>query len=193
MQNKYLKTIKKTVIDFIEKRISSSDFLKTFNELDNNEVYESLENDGYQGLSNFVSAIQELDYINNPDTQWIVKTIDDFYAYFTNNYDYIYSKDFYKFLKFGLNKERNNPVELSFNIAVKEYLDKKITNDCLAFIANEFLNNLKYFQEEIKSNQKLRNNLNTAIRLKFNRILEDLTPEEKKLKQEIDKELKINL
>lgn len=192
MQNKYADTVKKIIVDYVEKKISLTNLIESFEDLNNNEVYTNLEQNDYKGLSNFVSAIQELSYPNNQDAQWIIETIDDFYAYFTDNYAYIYGRNFYKYLKFGLEKETNNPVELSFNMAVKDYLYKKISNDCLAFIAGEFLNNLKYFQKEISLNQKLKNNLNTALKLGFNRILEDLTPEEKEIKQEIDKELKKN-
>lgn len=190
MQNKYLDTIKKSVIDYTEKKISSSHFIEVFSGLNEKEIYKSLEKDGYLGLSNFVSAIQELDDQSTLDSQWIVKIIDNFYAYFTNNLSYIYGDTFYMYLKFGLKKENNNPIELSFKEASKDYLNKKISGDCLGFIAKEFLNNLKYFQKEISSNPKLSGILNTTSKLNFNKILEDLTPKEKKLKLEINEKLK---
>ena len=193
MQNKYVDIIKKNVVDYIENKIHLTDLIESFRSLNNEGAYESLEQNGYKGLSNFVSAIQELNYQNNQDAEWIIKTIDDFYALFINDFSYIYGRSFYKYLRFGLEKEISNPVEVSFDSAVKDYLNNKISNDCLGFIASEFLNNLKYFQEEINLNQELKDNLNTTLKLKFNRILEDLTPEESKLKQEIDKKLNLFL
>lgn len=190
MQNKYVDLIKKNVVDYIEKKISLTSLIESFRDLDNIETYKNLEQDGHQGLSNFVSAIQELNYQNNQDAPWIIKTIDDFYAFFTNDFSYVYGGSFYKYLKFGLEKQNKNPVEISFNKAIQSYIDNKISNDCLAFIANEFLNDLKYFEKEINSNQKLHNILITASKLSFNRILEDLTPEEEKLKLEINEILK---
>ena len=189
MPNKYFKIIKKTVTDYIEKRIIISDFNKVFCKLDDEKVYKSLEKNGYLGLSNFVSAVQELNDQNILESQWIISSINDFYAYFTNNFGYIYGADFYSYLKFGLEKENNNPVKLSFKKASNDYLNKKISSDCLGFIAKEFLNNLKYFQKEIKKDKKLFDILEITSKLSFNKFLEDLTPEEEKIKQEINKKL----
>lgn len=190
MQNKYFVIIKKTVIEYIERRINLNDLIEVFNKLDESEIYKNLEQDGYKGLSNFVSAIQELSYPNNPDATWIIGSIDFFYAYFTNNFSHIYGATFYKYLKFGLETQNDNPTKISFDRALVDYFDKKITHDCLGFIAKEFLNDLKYFQKEINSNPKLFVKLTTASKLSFNRILEDLTLAEKKLKQEINEKLK---
>ena len=188
-KNKYFEIINKTVVDYVEKKINLEELIEKFDKLEDVGVYKNLEKDGYIGLCNFVSAIQELSYPNNPDASWIISSIDDFYAYFTNNFSHIYGATFYKYLKFGLQTENNNPVEISFNRALSDYFDKKITHDCLGFIAKEFLNDLKYFQKEINSNPKLLAKLTTASKLSFNKILESLTPEEKKLKQEINEEL----
>ena len=190
MQNKYFEIIKTTVIDYVEKRINLGDLIEVFNKLDESEIYTNLEEDGFLGLSNFVSAIQELDYPNNSDAPWIIGYIDDFYAYFTNNFGHIYGATFYKYLKFGLEGENTNPVDISFDRALKDYFDNKITHDCLGFIAKEFLNDLIYFQKEINSNPKLFAKLTVASKLSFNRILESLIPAEEKLKQEINEKLK---
>lgn len=188
--NKYFEITKKTTIDYIEDKISALKFKETFKKLDEIKIYKDLDKSGYKGVSNYISAIAELDDQNTLESQWIVSVINDFYAYFINNYDHIYAKDFYKFLKFGLNKENKNPVELSFNKAIESYLDKKISGECLAYIANEFLINLKFFKKEISSNQRLSNILDITSKLNFNKILEDLTPKEKKLKLEINKKLR---
>lgn len=190
MTNKYFEIVKKTTVDFKERRISASEFKETFEKLDEIEVYGNLDKNGYKGIANYISYVVELDDQDTLDSQTIVNIIDLFYCFFIDNYDYIYSKDFYNFLKIGLNKENKNPVELSFNKAIESYLDKKISGECLAYIASEFLNNLKFFEKEIKGNKELFNILNTALKLNFNKILEDLTPKEKKLKIEINKKLR---
>lgn len=189
MTNKYFKIVKKTTIDYIENRINVSEFKETFKKLDEIRIYKDLDKSGYKGISNFISAIQELDDQSTLESQWIVEIINLFYSYFTNNYGYVYSKYFYKFLKIGLNKNNKNPVELSFNKAIESYLNKKISGECLAYIANEFLNNLNFFKKEIYSNQKLSNILNITSKLNFNKVLEDLSPKEKRLKLKINEKL----
>jgi len=189
MTNKYFEIAKKTTIDYIEGRISASEFNETFQKLDEIEIYKDLEKNSYIGISNYISAVAELDDQTTLESQTIVNIIYLFYAYFTNNFGYIYGADFYSYLKFGLEKENNNPVKLSFKKASNDYLNKKISSDCLGFIAKEFLNNLKYFQKEIKKDKKLFDILEITSKLSFNKFLEDLTPEEEKIKQEINKKL----
>ena len=138
MTNKYFEIAKKTTIDYIEGRISALEFKEAFEKLDNIEIYKDLEKDGYIGISNYVSAVAELEDQTTLESQWIIEIINLFYCYFVDNYDYIYAKDFYKFLKFGLNKKNKNPVKLSFSKAIESYLDNKISNYCLVYIANEF-------------------------------------------------------
>ena len=190
MINKYFEIAKKTTVDYIEGRTSATEFKETFQKLDEIEIYKDLERIGYTGVSNYISAVAEIDDQCTLESQWIVKIIDDFYAYFTKNYSYIYSKDFYKFLKFGLSKEDKNPVKITFDKAIESYLKKEIGSGCLAYFADEFLNSLFFFKKEIKENKKLFNILKTASKLKFDRTLEDLTPKEIKAKQTIDNCLK---
>lgn len=189
MTNKYFEIAKKTTIDFKEGRISVLEFKETFEKLDKVEIYKDLDKNECKGISNYISAVAELEDQNTLESQWIVETINLFYCYFIDNYDYIYAKDFYRFLKFGLEKENKNPVKISFKNAIESYLDNKISGECLVYIANEFLNNLKFFQEEINKDKKLLNILNISLKLKFNRILEDLNPGELKIKQKIDIDL----
>ena len=47
-----------------------------------------------------------------------------------------------------MEKENKNPVEISFKKAAEDYLNKKISDDCLGFISIEFFDNLKYFQKQ---------------------------------------------
>jgi len=190
MTNKYFKLTKKTTIDYIEGRISAAEFKETFQKLDKIDIYQDLEKNGYIGISNYISAVAEIDDQSTLESQWIVEIINLFYAYFTDNYGYIYSKYFYKFLKIGLNKENKSPVKISFKKAIESYLDKKISGECLAYIANEFLNSLSFFEKEIREDKELLDILKTATKLKINRILEDLTPKEKKLKLEINEKLR---
>jgi len=190
MTNKYFKIAKKTTIDFKERRIDAEDFKKVFNELDETEIYKDLEKSNFKGVSNYISAIAELDDQTTLESQWIIEIINLFYCFFIDNYDYIYAKDFYKFLKIGLSKENKTPVKISFKLAIQDYLDKKIGDYCLAYIASEFLNNLKFFEKEIKEDKELFNILNTATKLKPKKLLEDLMPEEQKTKQDIDNTLK---
>lgn len=190
MTNKYFEIVKTTTIDYIENRINAEEFKETFQKLDEIDVYEDLERNDYKGISNYISAVAEIDDQSTLESQWIVNIINDFYAYFTDNYSYIYSKDFYRFLKSSLNKENKNPVKIGFNKAIEGYFKKEISSDCLAYIANEYLNNLKFFQEEIKEDKELFNVLTTASKLKPNKLLEDLTPEEHKVKQNVDNVLK---
>lgn len=188
--NKYFKIAKKTTIDYIENKISALEFTETFKKLNEINVYKNLENNGYKNVSNFISAIQELDDQNTLDSQTIVNVIDLFYCYFINNYDYVYAKNSYKFLKIGLNKENKNPIRISFNKAIESYFKKEISHECLGYIANEFLKNLKFFKKEINKDKELFNTLTTTSKLKFNKILEDLTPQETQTKQTIDNSLK---
>ncbi len=188
--NKYFELTKKTTIDFKERRIDAEDFKKVFNELDKTEIYKDLEKSGFKGVSNYISAVAELDDQTTLESQWIVEIINLFYCFFIDDYDYIYAKDFYKFLKIGLSKENKNPIKISFKLAIKDYFDRKIGDYCLAYIASEFLNNLKFFEKEIKEDKELFNILTTASKLKPKRLLEYLTPEEQKTKQDIDNILK---
>lgn len=190
MTNKYFDIAKKTTINYIEDRISASEFKETFQKLDEIEIYQDLEKNEYKGVSNFISAVSELDDQDTLESQTIVNIIDYFYAHITNNYDYVYSKSIYKFLKIGLSKKTKNPVKISFSKAIESYFKKEISSDCLAYIANEFLNNLKFFQEEINKDKELSNLLNMALKLKFNKFLEDLTPEEIETKQTMNNVLK---
>lgn len=189
MTNKYFEISKKTTIDYKEGRIDAEDFKKTFEKLDKTEIYENLKINGYIGMSNFISAVSELDDQSTLESQWIIEIINLFYCYFIDNYDYVYSEDFYKFLKFGLKKENKNPVKTSFNKAAESCFKKEINTECLGYIANEFLNNLSFFEKEIKEDKKLLDILKVTTKLKTNRILEDLTPIEEKKKLEIIKRL----
>ena len=90
--NKYFEIARKTTIDFKERRINAEDFKKTFDNLDENEVYKNLEKDGYKGVSNYISAIAELDDQTTLESQWIVEIINLFYCFFIDNYDYILLK-----------------------------------------------------------------------------------------------------
>ena len=191
MTNKYFEIVKTTTIDYVENRIGAEEFKETFQKLDEIEIYKDLEKNGYTGISNFISAVSELDDQSTLESQWIVEIINLFYCFFIDNYDYIYTKDFYKFLKLGLNKKNNNPVKISFKQATQDYFDKKIGDYCLAYIASEFLNNLKFFEKEIKEDKELFNVLVTASKLKPNKLLENLTPEEIKVKQNIDNGLEL--
>ena len=184
--NKYFEIARKTTIDFKERRINAEDFKKTFDNLDENEVYKNLEKDGYKGVSNYISAIAELDDQTTLESQWIVEIINLFYCFFIDNYDYIYAKNFYKFLKIGLSKKNKNPVKISFKLAIQDYLDKKIGDHCLAYISSEFLNNLKFFEKEIKEDKELFDILTTTLYFKPKKLIDDLTPEEKKSKIEIE-------
>jgi len=186
MINKYFEITKKTTIDYIENRISVLVFKETFEKLDKIEIYKDLERDGYKGVSNYISAIAEIDDQSTLESQWIVEVINLFYCYFIDNYESDCAKDFYKFLKIGLSKENKNPVKTSFELAIQDYLDKKISDYCLAYIASEFLNNLKFFETEIKEDRELFNILTIALKLKPKKILEDLTQEEEKTKKEIN-------
>lgn len=190
MTNKYFKITKKTTIDFKEKRISIEDFKKTFNNLDKIEIYKDLENNEYKGIANYISAVAELDDQTTLESQWIIETINLFYCYFIDDYQSDCAKDFYKFLKIGLSKENKTPVKISFKLAIQDYLDKKIDDYCLAYIAKEFLNNLKFFKKEIKKDTELFNILNTSLKLKPKKLLEDLSPEQQKNKQNINNILK---
>lgn len=187
--NNYFKIVKKTTIDYKERRIDTEDFKKTFEKLDETKIYKDLEKNGFLGVSNYISAIAEIDDQNTLESQWIVEIINLFYCYFIDNYDSYCAKDFYKFLKIGLNKENKNPVKISFKEAVQNYLDKKISDYCLAYIASEFLNNLKFFEKEIKENKELFDILITASKLKPNKLLEDFTSKEIETKKAIDKKL----
>lgn len=189
MTNKYFEITKKTTVDYIEGRISALDFKETFEKLDNIEIYKDLEKKGYIGISNYISAVAELEDQTTLESKWIIEIINLFYCYFVDNYDYIYAKDFYKFLKFSLNKENKNPVKISFKKAIESYLDNKISGECLVYIASEFLNNLKFFKKEISNDKKLLNILSISLKLKFNRILEDLNSEELEIKRKIDIDL----
>jgi hypothetical protein len=184
--NKYFEIAKKTTIEYKEKRIDAEDFKKKFEKLDKFEVYKNLEKDDYVGISNYISEVAELDDQSTLESQTIVNIIDLFYCFFIDNYDYIYSKDFYKFLKIGLSKENKNPVRFSFKEALKNYFYKKISDYCLAYIASEFINNLKFFEKEIKEDKELFRMLTTALKLKPTKLLEDLTPEEQRNKNNID-------
>lgn len=190
MTNKYFKIAKKTTIDYIENRIIASEFKKTFQKLDEIEIYKDLEKNGYKGVSNYISAISEIDDQNTLESQWIVEIMELFYAYFTDDYGYIYSKDLYKFLKFGLSKEDSYSIKTSFIQAIQSYLNKKISDYCLAYIANEFLNNLKFFEKEIDKDKELFKALTSASKLKPNKLLEDLIPEEIQVRQTINNSLK---
>jgi hypothetical protein len=187
--NKYFELTKKTTIDYKERRIDTEDFKKTFEKLDETEIYKDLKKNGYLGVSNYISAIAEIDDQTTLESQWIIEIINLFYCYFIDNYDSYCAKDFYKFLKIGLNKENKNPVKISFKLAIQDYVDKKINDYCLAYIASEFLNNLKFFEKEIKENKKLFDILITASKLKPNKLLEDLTSKEIETKKAIDKKL----
>lgn len=184
--NKYFEIAKKTTIDYIENRISCLVFKETFDKLDEIEIYKDLEISGFKGVSNYISAIAEIDDQSTLESQTIVNIIDLFYCYFTDNYELDCAKDFYKFLKIGLNKKNKTPVKLSFKLAIQDYLDKKIGDYCLAYIASEFLNNLNFFEKEIKEDKELFNVLGIATKLKPTKLLEDLTQEEKKAKKEIN-------
>lgn len=188
--NKYYKITKKTTIDFKERKIDTQDFKKTFEKLDKIEIYQDLENDGYKGVSNYISAIAEIDDQTTLESQWIVEIIDLFYCYFIDNYDYLCTKNFYKYLKIGLTKENKTPVKLSFKSAIQDYLDKKISDYCLAYIASEFLKNLNFFKKELQTDQELFNTLYIALKLKPKKLLEDLTPKEEKIKTSINNQLK---
>lgn len=188
--NKYFEIAKKTTIDFVENRVSISSFKKTLKKLDRVEIYKDLEKINFKGVANYISAIAELDDQSTLESQWIVEIIKLFYCYFTNNYDSIYAKDLYKFLKLGLKKENKNPIKISFNKAIESYFKKEISNECLTYIANEFLNNLFFFKKEIEEDKELLKILKTTSKLKFNKILEDLTLKEVKTKQTIDNFLK---
>jgi len=190
MLNKYFEIVKKTTIDYIEGRINASEFKTKFNELDKNTIYKDLESSGYVGVSNFISAVSELDDQTTLESQWIIEIISLFYCYFIDNYEHDCAKYFYKFLKIGLNKENKNPVKISFKKAIQNYLDKKIGDYCLAYIASEFLNNLNFFEKEIKEDKELSNVLTIALKLKPNKLLEDLTSKEIETKKAIDKKLK---
>lgn len=184
--NKYFEITKKTTIDFKERRIDAENFKKVFDKLDENEIYKDLDKNGYKGIGNYISAIAELDDQTTLESQWIVEIIDLFYCYFTDNYELECAKDFYKFLKIGLNKENKNPVKISFNQAIQDYLNKKISDYCLAYIASEFLNNLKFFEKEIECDKELSNILNAALKLKPKRLLENLTLQEAQIKSAVD-------
>lgn len=184
--NKYFEIAKKTTIDYIENRISCLVFKETFDKLDEIEIYKDLEISGFKGVSNYISAVAEIDDQSTLESQTIVNIIDLFYCYFTDNYELDCAKDFYKFLKIGLSKENKYPVKISFKQAIQEYLNKKISDYCLAYIASEFLNNLNFFEKEIKEDKELFNVLGIAIKLKPTKLLEDLTQEEKKAKKEIN-------
>ena len=190
MTNKYFEIAKKATVDYIENRISALEFQEIFEKLNETEIYKNLEKDGKKGVSNYISTVVELDDLSTLESQWIVEVIDLFYAYFTDNYDYVYSEDFYKFLKISLNKENNTPVRTSFKQAVQSYLDEKISGGCLAYIAGEFLNNLKFFRKEINEDKQLLDILSVSLKLKFNKILEDLTSEEIQIKKDVDDILK---
>lgn len=187
--NKYFEIVKKTTIDFKERRIDAEDFKKTFDKLDEIEIYGNLDKNGYKGIANYISYVIELDDQNTLESQTIVNIIDLFYCYFIDNYDYVCSKDFYKFLKIGLSKENKTPIQTSFKQAVQDYLDKKISDYCLAYIASEFLNNLNFFGKEIKEDKELFNVLTISLKLKPNKLLEDLNVEEIGNKKDIDKKL----
>lgn len=190
MTNKYFEITKKATVDYIENRISVLEFKETFEKLDEIEIYKDLERDGYKGVSNYISAIAEIDDQSTLESQWIVEVINLFYCYFTDNYELDCAKYFYNFLKVGLSKENKNPVEVSFKLAIQDYLDKKISDYCLAYIASEFLNNLKFFETEIKLDGELFNTLNVALKLKPTKLLENLTQEEERNKEEINDILK---
>jgi len=186
--NKYFETAKKTTIDFKERRINTEDFKKTFDKLDENEIYRDLDKNGYKSIGNYISAVAELEDQSTLESQWIVEIIDLFYCYFIDNYELVCAKDFYKFLKIGLSKENKTPVKISFKLSIQAYLDKKISDYCLAYIAFEFLN-LKFFEKEIKENKELLNILTIASKLKPNKLLEDLNTEEIENKKTIDNKL----
>jgi len=188
--NKYYEIAKKTTIDYIENRISCLVFKETFEKLDEIKIYRDLERNKHKGVSNYISAVTELDDQNILESQTIVNIINLFYCYFTDNYELVYAKDFYKFLKISLNKENETPVKTSFKLAIHDYLDKKISDYCLAFIASEFLNNLKFFETEIKTDKKLFKLLILASKFKPKKLLEDLTPKEQRIKQNINNNLK---
>ena len=188
--NKYFEIVKKTTVDFKERRLGIEDFKKTFDKLDETEIYKNLEKDGYKGVSNYISAVAELEDQTTLESQWIVEIIDLFYCYFTDNYESECAKDFYRFLKLGLSKENKTPVKISFKLAIQDYLDKKIGDYCLAYIASEFLTNLNFLKKEIKEDKELFNILTTALKLKPKKILEGLTPKEEKIKQSMDNSLK---
>lgn len=190
INNKYFEIAKKTTIDFKERQISVEDFKRVFDKLDEIEIYKGLERDGYKGVSNYISAIAEIDDQSTLESQWIIEVINLFYCYFTDNYELDCAKYFYKFLKIGLNKENKAPVKISFKLAIKDYLNKKISDYCLAYIASEFLNNLKFFETEIKCDEELFSTLNVALKLKPTKFLEDLTFEEEKSKEEINNVLR---
>ena len=190
MSNKYFEIAKKTTVDFKEKRIDIEDFKKIFDKLDETEIYKDLENDGYKGISNYISAVAELDDQTTLESQWIVEIIDLFYCYFIDGYEFECAKDFYRFLKIGLNRENKTPVKISFKLAIQDYLDKKIGDYCLVYIASEFLNNLKFFEKEIKHDEELFNMLNLSLKLKPTKLLEKLTYDEEKKIEEIDNVLK---
>ncbi len=187
--NKYFELAKKTTIDFKERKIDAEDFKKVFNELDETEIYKDLEKSGFRGVSNYISAVAELDDQTTLESQWIIEIINLFYCFFIDNYDYIYAKDFYRFLKIGLNKENKTPIRLSFKQAIQDYFDKKISDYCLAYIASEFSNNLKFFEKEIKEDKELFNILTISLKLKPKKLLEDLTPEEIQNRETIDNSL----
>ena len=186
MTNKYFEIIKKTTIDFKEGRIDVEDFKKTFEKLDEIEIHENLRQNGYTGIANYIGAVAELEDQTTLESQWIVEIINLFYCYFTDNYESDCAKGFYKFFKIGLSKENKYPVKISFKQAIQEYLNKKISDYCLAYIASEFLNNLNFFEKEIKEDKELFNVLGIATKLKPTKLLEDLTQEEKKAKKEIN-------
>jgi len=190
MTNKYFEIAKKTTIDFKEGRIDAEDFKEIFDKLDKTEVYKDLERSGFKGVSNYISAIAELDDQTTLESQWIIEIIDLFYCFFIDNYELDCAKDFYKFLKIGLSKENKSPIKISFKLAIKDYLDKKIGDYCLAYIASEFLNNLKFFEKEIKRDEELFNMLNLSLKLKPTKLLENLTREEEKNIEGIDNVLK---
>lgn len=190
MTNKYFEIAKKTTIDFKERRIDVEDFKKAFGKLDEIEIYKDLDKNGYKGIGNYISAVAELEDQSTLESQTIVNIIDLFYCFFVDNYDYICAKYFYKFLKIGLNKENKNPVKISFKLAIQDYLDKKIGSYCLAYIADEFLKNLKFFEKEIKRDEELFNMLNLSLKLKPTKLLENLTREEEKKIEGIDNVLK---
>jgi len=185
--NKYFEIAKKTTIDYIENRISALVFKETFEKLDKTEIYQDLDKNGYKGIGNYISAVAEIDDQTTLESQTIVNIIDLFYCYFIDNYEYICARDFYKFLKIGLSKENKNPIKISFKQAIRDYFNNRISDYCLAYIASEFLNNLNFFE---KQDKELFNILNTALKLKPKRLLEDLSSEETKAKQSVDNILK---
>lgn len=187
--NKHFETVKKTTVDYVENRISSLVFKQTFRDLDNAEVYDDLEKDGYGYIGNYISAVLEIDDQDTLESQWIVGIINLFYCFFIDDYESECAKYFYKFLRIGLSQENKNPVKLSFKSAIQDYLDKKISDYCLAYIASEFLNKLNFFKKEIDKDEELFNILNITLELKPKKLLKDLTQTEIKKKEDIDRRL----